>query len=328
MTISKISIRNFRNIEQLDYEATEVNIIYGDSLTGKTTLFDAIALTDASDVEFCTMLKYSYGEPSKSMNLENLIRLNFFSHRRFLESFKIKLHFKTTYSKLLEIWRTDQETIKGIGGRDSLYSPYIFVCSSANPKKILPRAVSYRDVDRVYNTLKIGPLTWPLHYLSSNIINVTERIDKEWKKVPERSNVNGIIQSYIDHINHVECIRICKSKFQEGVMIKMDDREELVPLYGCSSSTIKILSIILFLNNTIKKYFLIDDIEKDLSDQEVEWLIPEICKLSKQRNIQLFVSTRRSDVVKLFSQHVNANKRDGVCLKLRNESTGSQEAVT
>jgi len=301
--IKDISIQNFRNILQFDFIPGIVNVIHGSSGTGKTSLLDAIALTDSSDYEFHAMIRQMYFEQSKTLTLYDLVHLNFFNHQQYLESFKIRLFFTNTRNRLFEIWKTDNGSAISAELGTSGNCPFLFVFDSIDPKQILPRVISYPKVDRVYQSLKHVTDRWPGHYVGPDRVTSISLLSKCYKSLQSRKSFWNSIQSFVNDFDNIESVGLFKHAGIDTIMVKTKDRQGIVPLYGCSYSMMRLLSIIIFLHSTNKSYFLIDDIEKGLSEEELKWLSSEIYSIAQNRSIQLFITTRRKDVLDRFKNY-------------------------
>lgn len=295
--IKKVLIHRFRNIQKLEIYPKLVNIITGRSGGGKTNLLEAIMLADSTDTEFSTLLTKKYSDSSRKMALRELIYLGFFSHDHELESFKIEIKFDGN-NRLLEIWKTNDLLSRSLGMMSSSKSPYLFVYNSVNSKYLFARAIEFWKIEQLHRQIKLVTDYWPIQYVGSdNMIGVI-KLSKFFN-----SNLcfNRTIKAFLFHYPEILSIHTSVYMGNRTIMIRFHDHIDDIPLYSCSKSLIKILTILLSLCITSKSYFLIDDIEKDIIDKDLDWLIGEIINIAANRNIQLFITTKNTEVQKRFS---------------------------
>jgi AAA15 family ATPase/GTPase len=306
--IRGLTIQNFRNIRSLDYKPKDFNVILGNQGIGKTSLLEAIALTDATDREFHSILRRSYYEPSRIMELRELILHNFFAHRRDIESFRVKLEYKGSRNRLFEIWKTNEDMGRSLGMPNMAKTPYIFVFDSKRPTQIVPRAVPYGSVEQIHNALRNQVDQWPIHYVGPDHTTSVKVLSRHYNLLADHVPLGRTILSLIEHFSNVADINLVSIARHPTLMVKMKDRQEPVPLYGVSPSLIRMLSIIVFLLSTDRPFFMIDDIERGLTEPELDWLCWEVYQISAIRGIQVFLTTRRQDVVDTFQEHFSHNK--------------------
>lgn len=304
--IEEISIRNFRNIPELEFKPATFNIIRGKTGEGKSTVLDAIAFTVSTDEEFHTLLKGSYYEPSRQMELRELVYLNFFAHRdKQFEFFKVEVtHSKDLHTDRFEIWKTEDEMVRSVGLGSAKLNPFIFVFSSAEPKKIVPRSIPYSKVNLQFRALKSVVDKWPLHFVGDKSAHSVDFLAKCFKKLKPNILFCEVLRSFMKQFDQIERINLASNSPKDMLAIKLKDRQIGIPLYGCPEAIVRTLSIIMFMFTTKKKYFLIDDIEQGLTTEQLDWLILHICMVACERDIQIFVSTERDDVQARFKQHL------------------------
>lgn len=317
MSISKIIIENFRNIKELEYSPTDINVIYGSNSVGKTNFLDSIAYADASDHEFHALLKGSYGKDSSNMSLSEIIKFNFFMHQKNLESFRTKVYFKESRMRLFEIWKTDPAVIASAIGNTNFNSPYIFVFDSVDPKQLIPRAIAYDKIESSYKAMKMSSNHWPINYVSPTNTLSMELIYKHCMNLSESQAFRNSIGNMITGLNDLETLMVYTGNKFKGIKVKTRDRQDAVPLFSCPNAMIKILTMLIFTHSTNKKHVLIDEFERDLTDQEITWLVSEICDIAYKRDLQLFVTTKRIDVNNMFNIEAGKIRRSFQSLHLR-----------
>lgn len=316
--IGHIEIQNFRNIQDLYFKPNRFNVITGLNGTGKTSFLEAIALADSSEQEFHTLLKNSYSEPFRNMELDELIDANFFSHQsQSQESFRVKISTTQAVSRSLEIWRTNDDLSRSLGMVSAKLSPFIFVFGSSDPRRIAPKALQYVKVNSVHKALKNTLEHWPTHFVGhehANSVSLISRYYRIMKQKVEFWNTIRELLKYSETIQNIEVLS-CHNRI-DTIYVKLKDRSISSPLYGCPKSIIRLISILVLLHATKKPYILIDDIDRDLEDQDLEWLISQVCRVAITNKLQVFVTSQKQTINDLFEKSLGEWAQQTRCLDL------------
>lgn len=329
--IKEIILQDFRSIRNLEFKAKAFNVIQGPRGSGKSSFLEAIALTDHSDDEFYTILKQSFHEPNRQMELRELIQLNFFSHRRSQESMKVKIRFYETPTRKLELWRTDDDQARSLGMSKAIISPFIFVYESSDLRKLQPRAVQYSQVDKIYREMRTTVDKWPINFVGPDRVFSLALLTKHYKVLRSNPHYRSALLAMMDQFEDVSAIGLHPYGKSETVMVKFKDREQMVPLHGCDETFVRVLTILTFLCSSQKNYFLIDNIEKSLTDVELDWLVSQVVQLALVRGIQIFVTSKNERVNDLFEKALRNKDYTHHNLdlgRIRNVSSLHEDVVT
>ncbi len=301
----------------LEFKPNILNVLYGEKDSGKSTVLDAIALTDTNDHEFHAMLKYSHGEASTKASLDTLVRFNFFTHQHELESFKSRLVFSKNRIRLLEIWKTDHDVCRSAIGNHKFDSPFIFVFDSVDPRRLAPRPSPYKTVNKVFNAFKLTKDNWPLHYLRKDIACSTRLVQKLGLLVRDDPYFQESMRLLSVAFPEFRSIHFLETTFNNGVLVKLKESNEYLTIAECPQYLSRLLKTLIFVHHTPKKYFMIDDIDFGLTKNQMSWLVSRLCKICLNKKMQLFVSTSDSGVLETILGHAKNQHGGTYVLELK-----------
>lgn len=178
LIIKKIHIKNFRSIDNIDFETYENNLILGANNSGKTTIIDALRWFFSKEYKF---------------NPERDLPLNNNNAQPFVEiTFSKKIKISLTYSNGKEIYKLS-------GGKKKQYTT---IDSILNELKINLNVLYIPSVTNVNDYIKLSGQS-PLRKILLDILTQCgqKEYKKEWESLVQATNIIKGSQSIITDLN-------------------------------------------------------------------------------------------------------------------------------
>lgn len=333
--LKSLYIRNYRNLRDFKLEALDrVNLITGKNNTGKSSLLEAIVIyASKGDLYEIEKIIEQHGESLQRNDRANTEQLNFEALSSLFTDRVVQLGTDgfisvgekeeslfeeppiANGSVYLRIVKYYDETRKT---EDSNLFRRRVIMSDDDPEKDFKLGVQIgikgSNIEKFYSLDSSFLRRFGLNdkILSDNFQFIkTASIDRE---------INGQLFDEITLTDKeryvIEALKIIEPKTERiafiekdtgrnnkrTAIIKLMDSKELYPLKSMGDGINRILTIILALVNSENGYLMIDEFENGLhyTVQEQLWRI--IFKLSKDLNIQVFVTTHSEDCISAFTR--------------------------
>lgn len=342
---NRIKIENYKNLKCLELNNLgRVNLLTGKNNTGKSSLLEAIALlySDFSIEWISKILTYRGEDIAQAYkNAQNYdkktieqvnknfiltlfnerlegsnIRFDFTTHR---ENKQTEVRFTTIVKRIenQEITnsvKTENESLKNtvrLDGLKILHYPNInlyelsekFLNSNLQLVEENNNKLGYIFGKQVENV--IDPKIWDVISLSENAEIVIDALK--------------IIEPKINRLAFIET-----GNGKRKAMVKLLNKDEILPLQTMGDGLNRILSIILRMVNSENGIFLLDEFENGLHYTVQEQLWKVIFELSKKLNIQVFATTHSQDCIYTFSKVLNDQKEENMGKVFRLENKKEQ----
>lgn len=302
--ITSITLREFRLFKSLEFFPKGVNVIIGNRGSGKTSILEAVMYTTLLEPEFLTLLMSRSNDQINKGFLYEYIETAFFYGDMNKEYFFSEVEFNGIKKKSqLQIWRNDPLMARHVGGEPPSKSPFIFVYESVDSTKLFSRSVPYSKVEKLMAEYSKKPKMWPVHYVPSYKVVATNNLIGYYRQLSNNPIFTEAIESMVSFFDEIEDIRLTKAKEKEyNLVLDMKNQNRPVPISNAPKTIIRILQIITSLILTGSDFFLIDDVEYGLTDEELQWFVGVVTKISLNQRLQLFVTANDPKVSEYFNK--------------------------
>lgn len=345
--IDSFEIKNYRNLDGLKIKSFgKVNLIAGKNNTGKTNFLQALELfvSDFSiEILKSHFIKRRELEIRKyrnenSSNIENLnfeVFSNLFKDRIvndiFEENIILKSLDKSTKVNIAFLAETDdnefsrfrQMTLEEVKGSDlSLIRKGLEI--NVNNERV--RLIAFnRDFSRTFFGITKSDVKFQFIETDSIEKGLNSSL---WDNIALSESENYIIDALKIIDESIERLTfIGENNSERYAVVKIKNKNKVIPLKTMGDGINRILTIILALANVENGYLFIDEFENGLhySVQEDLWKI--IFHLAEQLNIQIFATTHSNDCIDAFQKVVNSpqNNVSGQYIRLENKNNEIRE---
>ena len=359
--LNSLKIKRYRNLKELQIDSLgRVNLITGKNNTGKSTLLEAVAIHAAKgNLGLMYQLLVEHGEMS-DLNSDNIdstetnckVLSSLFNERRIGFNSVDAIEINASVNRSSVNMEADKNTLlndavslrfvkyviekqKDEQGNEFSKRKTIdvnsetiddfkigFEIKSENDAIVvslagdaLRRRFSFANINRVNNDVSCSFVR--SRNVSKN--NNGDLFDKIVMSSREQYVIEAlkIIEPFVEKIAFVG-----NNRTERSAIINLSGPQQRLPLQSMGDGINRILTIILALVNADNGYLLIDEFENGLHYGVQEKLWEIIFKLSKELNVQVFVTTHSNDCIKGFEAVLNRqeNLSDGKYIRLENEN--------
>lgn len=290
----KVSIENSRGIKSFSLDDFQtVNVIYGKTNTCKTTILEAL-YNLGSPTKCDNFLRFNSNRSVKIVNAE--IWKSFFYKNDASKSIKFFTELKTKEKREVEI------TIRKFADLKDAY------------EGLNIRAIQLKEGEKTPRVINVGvtTATGSLEYITPR--EYIPEIPKIWvnpsaglESILNDTHINLttlIVKKASDNIvralKNLEPNLVQFHLVPENLIYVDTGSDSLYPVSYLGSGFVHALHIITSLFMSINGVLFIDGIENGLSQNVVDMLYTIILRLSKELNVQVFITTSTTDSLKGF----------------------------
>lgn len=334
--VQKISIKNFKSIENLELELGRLNVFIGANGSGKSNVLEAIAMIGASKANDLDL----EGLVNRGVRIANpKLTISSFLGKQLKKEIKIEIYFddkgETTKIQSLLVSSDIDDIYAKWFDKEKERIPLDVIKSSIYEKYAEGQKLSAEDLiriisDRITQGSNFQPNTYTeilSQYAIFNLSTQTLRgLQSDSKKTPLGIYGEGL-DTLLSNFNSYERLKLikCKNYFSwldEITLDKSDAYKHAGYKLGKSNSTLYfndrfmqkknnlfsaenanegILHVIfylaLFISNKTPVFFAIDNIETALNPRLCRSLIKELAILAKERGKQALITTHNPAVL-------------------------------
>lgn len=316
MFLKSFTIKNYKSIANLEIEKlNRVNLFIGDNNAGKSNILEAVLLyaTRFNLTHILSVNKHRM-EPS-ILNPENVtsrgICLPLVRNRSiiiFKEGIELRSSTESVKLQLVKAIRVNK------GGEIlTKYRPFNQEEEGINAIKV---GISDDSKNYEYRSISKVPINaFPCIYVNC----ASKQLDKwteYWENIvltDDKSKILGALQIIAPEIEDIAVIRMLEDSPKPFVKIG----EHKSPLFAMGDGIVHIFNIMLALINAKDGILLLDEMENGLHLRTLEKLWTVINNLSKQWNVQVFVTTHSNDCIKAFSEN---SREDGTLYIIKHQN--------
>lgn len=342
---NRIKIENYKNLQNLELNNLgRVNLITGKNNTGKSSLLEAVGLlfTDFSiewlskiltyrgeDIAQAYKITQDYDKKSIEQVNKNFILSLFnerdneanicFNYTIKGENKQIEARFTTIFKKIenQEVKSSTEIKNESINNTVLLDGFKIQLYSNIKLYELSTKFLASNSQLFEDNENKLGYL------FSKQFESVID--SKIWDVISLSNNAETVIEvlKIIEpQINRLAFIESGNGK--RKAMVKLQNKEQILPLQSMGDGLNRILSIVLRMVNSANGMFLLDEFENGLHYTVQEQLWNVIFELAKKLNIQVFATTHSQDCIYTFVKVLNEQKEENMGKAFRLENKKEQ----
>ncbi len=337
--IPSISIVNYKNLDGLNIKSFErVNLIVGKNNTGKSSLLEAIALfVSQFDIEILYKILYDRGEKITGQDIVNksVANMNILSSLFRDRVVDFKNGTKISLSEGTDIagcsFRFVQYVEPNSAGTGRQIVPNDSDAESKLGFEIVSKSGSYIYSLESNRFLTRGNFYGKDKYEKLQFLKIRD-IERQqnaelWDKITLTSKEEVVYQTLRIIQPDLERITFVGSNPHRYPLIKLADKEQILPLLSLGDGINRILTIVLAMVNAESGYVLIDEFESGLHHSVQTKLWEMIFNISEKLNIQVFATTHSDDCVAGFETVLNNRlQNSGILIRLETKN-GTVKAV-
>lgn len=301
--INAFEIKNFKKFDTLSISNIgKFNLIVGDNNVGKTTLLEALTLTDdvkesaARLIGCLTWRRLSYNKQNSNF-LETYFRSPdnqniwyTYQSGNDRKSFK----FSVVNSSILNKEQQDELNLKNIGVSPS---PFVIILENLVTNQVSMEYLihKYNDIGH-YMPFIVYNLAW-----GDDLISFYSDVIQENKK--NKLEILRTLQIIIPNIEDIEISSGTNLNNTFLISIKDDDRPKLINSFG--DGTIKLFRYILEIFKCSGGRIMIDEIDTGVHYSKMKEFIKSILRLALEKDVQVFATTHSKDCIEHFNTAVH-----------------------
>lgn len=308
MVFNNITIDNFRGIEHLEINGLgNANVFLGQNNGGKTTLLEAVfLLSGMSNPMLPERINAFRNKGNSNFNelryLFNKMRLNV--HPSFQASMEGDVRRKLSLSIISKMPIAEdihQANQSGASSADGAKSETCIELDYEIKRGRSQRPIKYKSEFCVLPNGKFSPRasknyqeTLNARFISS--YSETHVLSEELStlvKMNKKDEVIRMARMFDPRITNIEIL-------VDGIFVKYDDIDEMLPLAMCGEGFKKFLNIIVTVENGGNNVLLIDEIDNGVHFSAYHTLWKSLLELANRNGIQLFITTHSAEVIAAF----------------------------
>jgi len=331
--IHSIDIRNFRCFDRLLVEkCSRINVIVGDSGSGKTAFLEALFMTLAGNIEVSIRLKAQRGLEggfnATAALIEEAIWRDYFHQLDWSQTISVELKGTGPESRSLWISR----------GPSQVFIP---LTPSGNgkvePTRTAPLTFAWRDSDG--KTFSYSPKMTsaglqldasleilPDFYLipANQMVSATENANR-FSTLSKTGRLKQFSEIFTKEYDWIEDISLETSAGQPVIHVLAKGMTQKIPLNIVSGGMSRVASILLILAASSKSVVLVDEMENGIYYSHHVSFWKSILNFCRQYDGQLFVTTHSEEWLEALIE-ASESKVDDISL-WRIERTGNATSV-
>ena len=294
--IKNISIENFRQFDHLEVKNLKrINFFVGKNNCGKTTILEAlfIMVNPQNYNAWANLLKF------RGLELPNDLMLNAFGNSE-TNTIKLSIEINDEHCELKISPKAENETlvnsISNENNQAKKVYDYNITITKNEIKEVYPASVSVLESgDKLIPIKTFFNSYGAIIFLSDkNLIN-----DIKWQ-------ISELFKKSQEH-KLIELLKLFSNTITNILMIGNDiyiENKDLVrlPLALMGDGLKKYLAIACSLLDERLNYICIDEIENGLHFETQKTLLKAILRLSREKNIQMFITTHSYETLKFLSE--------------------------
>jgi ABC-type lipoprotein export system ATPase subunit len=309
--IDSIKIKNLRGFRDLDISGLKrVNVIAGDSGSGKTAFLESIFLTGGSNPEIYMRMRQWRGLSEGPLRVtgtrrgyESLFRELFFE---FDQTQAASVEFKDSERgprSLTIKYRSDAEYTLPLKGRGEL-SPLSMIPLQFKWKiadrthegvvQIVDGNLSFRGFQEVYPVWLISPVA------GDPVAEHFSELSKRKQHLPIVEAMRGVFPA-------ISALSLESIAGQIVVCASLDYLSEKLPVGMISGGIAKYLWILTAIASNPGGVVLIDELESGLYFKAMPVILASIVKFARENRVQIFVTTHSAELLEAFADVMEAD---------------------
>lgn len=319
MMFADISIKNFRGIEHLDVVGLRnVNVFLGQNNGGKTTLLESVFLLSGMSNPLLPERINSFRDKGISSfdKLKYLFyKMNMSVHPTFVASMYDGSHRELALSMVDKAQRVEDlhnanqigaSSADGAKGETCIVLEYETKRGTSKPLKrksefcILNNGQFKQTVNPSYQEVVSA------RFLSS--FSETNVLREEFSNVirmNKKEEVLSLVRLFDKRISNME-------NLFDGIYVKYEDIEEMLPLCMCGEGLKKFFNIIVSVVNGKNNILLIDEIDNGVHFSAYNLLWRSLLNLSNRNNVQLFITTHSAEVIGALDSVLHSDEMSNI----------------
>ena len=304
--LKNFTIKNYKSIKELEIKnLNRINLLVGRNNAGKSNILEAILL-------YATHFNLNSIMQINSQRSEQIISPQLIE-RGSLSSLCLPLAHNRSILSL-------REGIKLNSGQEDITLQQVKVGLIEKEGSIIRNYSAFRSdevighgVPRVVIPTKSGMQYFKLTYELSSINTPCIYVNCATKQMPKWTKYWDNIVLSEDKGNIIKALQIIDSKIEDVAVISREITNQLRPyvkvegnihpLFAMGDGTVHMFNIMLALINAKNGILLLDEMENGLHVRTLEKLWKIVNDLSKQWNVQVFVTTHSNDCIRAFKDN-------------------------
>lgn len=310
---ANLIIKKFRGIEYLEVsDLRGVNVFLGENNGGKTTLLESVFLLSGMSNPLLPERINSFRDRGISSfdKLKYLFhKMNMNVHPTFEASMsdgmhrELSLSMKDKLQKVEDLHHANQlgaSSADGAKGERCIVLEYEMRKGTSKPIKHKSEfcMLNNGQFKQTINANYHEPVT--ARFLSSfSEKGVLQEEFSNIVKMNKKEDVLSLIHMFDKRISNVEVL-------YDGIYVKYDDIDEMLPLGMCGEGLKKFFNIIVAVANGGNNVLLIDEIDNGVHFSAYDLLWKSLLNLANKNNIQLFITTHSAEVIGALDRVLHA----------------------
>lgn len=332
--LKNFTIKNYKSIKDLEIKKlNRINLLIGRNNAGKSNILEAILLfatrfSSASIVKILSLHKDIYlergmnGRIRVSSSVENFLSLITDRSQREMRQCGIELkgNDETVTFRSYKVEKNEKD-----GETYIKFLPFSESELNINSEEVqeMQRVSVEKELDETPNFRILSIKRWVDDGVVDTrclYVNCTSRdsdnFDALWNQIvlsPIKSEVIKALQLIAPEIEDVAIIRE-PNRAESLPYVRIN--EEKIPLHSMGDGIAHIFNIMIALVNVKDGILLLDEMENGLHVRTLEKLWAIVNDLSKQLNVQVFVTTHSNDCIRAFRENA---REDGCVISLNRQ---------
>ncbi len=317
--LNSFKIKNFKKFTELDLQNfSRINVFVGNNNSGKSTILETIELVSSND--FYTPLQRSL----RIINIDGYRRMTRSMmpiRQRFdivgnVEDFLFNQTSNKQATFAISGANISSDTVVSIGV-DSKISMEQFELIQKNDfheQNLIKQSINYKitvngslksessiivDSDNGLMSTKIRQMVklYNVEYFQTKDLNIIGEMYSNLVKNKQKELLIDCLKDFDEKISNIELLN---GEFSVDI-----GKDILLPINYLGAGIVSIVYLMIYILNIANGVLLIDELENGIYYKKFETLIKTIDKLSKDLNVQLFITTHSEDFIRklgLFSE--------------------------
>ena len=329
--LKNFTIKNYKSIKDLEIkELKRINLLIGRNNAGKSNILEAILLfatrfSSASIVKILSLHKDIYlergmnGRIRVSSSVENFLSLITDRSQREMRQCGIELkgNDETVTFRSYKVEKNEKD-----GETYVKFFPFSESELNINSEEVqeMQRVAIGKELDEAPNFRTLSIKRWVDDGVVDTrciYVNCTSResesVEPLWNNIVLTPLKHEIIKALQLISPDISDVAIMREGIREEIHPYVNFKEQAIPLHSMGDGIAHIFNIMLALVNAKDGVLLLDEMENGLHVRTLEKLWTMVNELSKQLNVQVFVTTHSNDCIRAFRENA---REDGCFLSL------------
>ncbi|MCD4745060.1 MAG: AAA family ATPase [Bacteroidales bacterium] len=316
--LNNIRIKNFRGFDDLQIEGfNKINLFIGRNNSGKSSVLEAIFLL----IGMSNPLLPNTLNRLRGLNIKNADEFKYLFHKlKFNNNPEFECSFSDTSIRKLKLNPIYKKTTGSEGHNTKKTTDDFSIDASTALSKVTGLELEFSLKHR-HNSKK--------PYKSSMTFNppeIIQELNKTYKEeshavyITGNSNETNALYRYSEIVKRkrgeiiLEALRKIDSKIEsiqalpDGIFFSYKDIEELIPIHIAGDGVRKYINIVTTIAEKENSIVLIDEIENGLHYSAHKSLWESIITISKEFNIQLFITSHSIETLKCLKELLEESK--------------------